>query len=128
MINEMRPRHLSALTLTLYPGTDLYQEWRAGRFQAATARDTLREARLLIEKLEVDPLHLHLRPCLQLRASEGRPARRPCILSIPSGPSAGERYWDAAGVEPGTLMEGRKMGGTGGEECLYFLRVTCYNR
>ena len=51
------PRHLSALTLTLYPGTDLYQEWRAGRFQAATARDTLREARLLIEKLEVDPLH-----------------------------------------------------------------------
>lgn len=44
MINEMRPRHLSALTLTLYPGTDLYQEWRAGRFQAATARDTLREA------------------------------------------------------------------------------------
>ena len=57
MINEMRPRHLSALTLTLYPGTDLYQEWRAGRFQAATARDTLREARLLIEKLEVDPLH-----------------------------------------------------------------------
>ena len=57
MINEMRPRHLSALTLTLYPGTDLYQEWRAGRFQAATARDTLREARLLIEKLEVAPLH-----------------------------------------------------------------------
>ena len=57
MINEMRPRHLSALTLTLYPGTDLYQEWRAGRFQAATARDTLREARLLIEKLAVDPLH-----------------------------------------------------------------------
>lgn len=74
MINEMRPRHLSALTLTLYPGTDLYQEWRAGRFQAATARDTLREARLLIEKLAVDPLHFTCRPCLQLRASEGRPA------------------------------------------------------
>lgn len=57
MMNEMRPRHLSALTLTLYPGTELYQDYRAGRFEPVTPEDTLREARLLIEKLEVDPLH-----------------------------------------------------------------------
>ena len=57
MMNEMRPRHLSALTLTLYPGTELYEEYRAGRFQPITPMDSLREARLLIEKLEVDPLH-----------------------------------------------------------------------
>ena len=57
MMNEMRPRHLSALTLTLYPGTELYEEYRAGKFQPITPMDSLREARLLIEKLEVDPLH-----------------------------------------------------------------------
>ena len=57
MMNEMKPRHLSALTLTLYPGTELYDDWRAGKFQPITPMDSLREARLLIEKLEVDPLH-----------------------------------------------------------------------
>ena len=57
MMNQMKPRHLSALTLTLYPGTELYEDWRAGRFQPVTPMDSLREARLLIEKLEVDPLH-----------------------------------------------------------------------
>ena len=57
MMNEMKPRHLSALTLTLYPGTELYDDWRAGKFQPITPMDSLREARLLVEKLEVDPLH-----------------------------------------------------------------------
>ncbi len=57
MMNQMKPRHLSALTLTLYPGTELYEDWQAGRFQPITPLDTLKEARLLIEKLEVDPLH-----------------------------------------------------------------------
>lgn len=57
MMNEMKPRHLSALTLTLYPGTELYDDWRTGKFQPITPMDSLREARLLIEKLEVDPLH-----------------------------------------------------------------------
>ncbi|WP_294510344.1 radical SAM protein [uncultured Intestinimonas sp.] len=57
MMNEMKPRHLSALTLTLYPGTELYADYQAGKFQPITPMDSLREARLLIEKLEVDPLH-----------------------------------------------------------------------
>ena len=57
MMNEMKPRHLSALTLTLYPGTELYADYRAGKFQPITPMDSLREARLLVEKLEVDPLH-----------------------------------------------------------------------
>lgn len=57
MMNEMRPRHLSALTLTLCPGTELYADYRAGKFQPITPVDSLREARLLVEKLEVDPLH-----------------------------------------------------------------------
>ena len=57
MMNEMKPRHLSALTLTLCPGTELYADYRAGKFQPITPVDSLREARLLVEKLEVDPLH-----------------------------------------------------------------------
>lgn len=57
MMNEMKPRHLSALTLTLYPGTELYADYQAGKFQPITPMDSLREARLLIEKLEVDTLH-----------------------------------------------------------------------
>ena len=57
MANAMRPRHLSALTLTLSPGTALYRDWREGRFQPAAPADTLREAGELIRRLEVDPLH-----------------------------------------------------------------------
>ena len=57
MMNEMRPRHLSALTLTLYPGTELYDDWRAGRFTPITPTESLQEIRLLLEKLDVDPLH-----------------------------------------------------------------------
>lgn len=57
MVNEMRPRHLSALTLTLYPGTQMEQDFRAGRFHPATAEETLREARALVQGLDVDPLH-----------------------------------------------------------------------
>lgn len=57
MVNEMKPRHLSALTLTLYPGTELYKDWQAGRFKPATPEDDLWETRLLVEKLNVNPLH-----------------------------------------------------------------------
>ena len=57
MMNEMKPRHLSALTLTLDPGTELYQDYRAGRFHPITPRESLLEAKLLLENLTVDPLH-----------------------------------------------------------------------
>lgn len=58
MMNEMRPRHLSALTLTLEPGTALYRDWREGRFRPITPRESLEELRLLLERLTVDPLHV----------------------------------------------------------------------
>lgn len=57
MVNEMKPRHLSALSLILQPGTALYRDWQAGRFTPISARESLEEVRLLIEKLMVDPLH-----------------------------------------------------------------------
>ncbi len=57
MMNRMKPRHLSALSLMVKEGTALYEDWKAGRFQTVTAEETLREIRWLIEGLEVDPLH-----------------------------------------------------------------------
>lgn len=57
MVNQMQPRHLSALTLTLYPGTELYEDWQAGRFQPITPEDALRETRLLVENIDVNPIH-----------------------------------------------------------------------
>lgn len=57
MVNEMKPRHLSALSLILQPGTALYRDWQAGRFTPISARESMEEVRLLIEKLTVDPLH-----------------------------------------------------------------------
>ncbi len=57
MMNEMKPRHLSALTLTVDEGTILAQEVRQGKFQLITPEETLLEIRLLLERLEVSPLH-----------------------------------------------------------------------
>lgn len=57
MMNAMKPRHLSALSLMVEPGTPLYRDWEAGKFELLTAEESLGEVRLLIEKLEVDPLH-----------------------------------------------------------------------
>ena len=33
MMNEMKPRHLSALSLMIEEGTALYRDWQAGKFQ-----------------------------------------------------------------------------------------------
>ncbi len=57
MINEMKPRHLSALTLMLEPGTPLYQEYRDGKFQLISADESLMETRMLVDGLQVNPLH-----------------------------------------------------------------------
>lgn len=57
MMNEMKPRHLSALSLMIEEGTALYRDWQAGKFQPVTAEESLMEVGLLIEKLTVDPLH-----------------------------------------------------------------------
>ena len=57
MINEMRPRHLSAMTFAPAKGTPLGEDVLAGRFQVCTPDQILEECRLLIEHLDVDPLH-----------------------------------------------------------------------
>jgi radical SAM superfamily enzyme YgiQ (UPF0313 family) len=57
MMNQMKPRHLSALTLIPELGTPLYQDIREGRFQLINAEESLMETRMLVEGLTVSPLH-----------------------------------------------------------------------
>lgn len=57
MINEMKPRHLSAMTFAPAKGTPLGEDVLAGRFQVCTPDQVLEECRLLLEHLAVDPLH-----------------------------------------------------------------------
>ncbi len=57
MMNVMKPRHLSALTLIPEPNTPLYRDVKEGRFQLINAEESLLETRGLVEGLTVDPLH-----------------------------------------------------------------------
>ena len=57
MINEMKPRHLSAMTFAPAKGTPLGEDVLAGRFEVCSADHVLEECHLLIEHLDVDPLH-----------------------------------------------------------------------
>ena len=57
IINEMKPRHLSAMTFGPAKGTPLGDDVLAGRFKVCTPDHVLEECRMLIEHLDVDPLH-----------------------------------------------------------------------
>lgn len=57
LVNKMKPRHLSALTLMADPGTELYDDVQAGRFKLPTANEVLEETRILIENINYGPLH-----------------------------------------------------------------------
>ena len=57
MINEMQPRHVSSMTLQLVPGTPLYEDMSAGRFQPQTAQGILEETRLLLQNIKYGPIH-----------------------------------------------------------------------
>ena len=92
MMNQMRPRHLSALTLTADPGTKLYRDVREGRFQMLSPRETLEEAKLLIEHLTVNPLHFtsnHASNYLPLKG--GLPEDREKFLTMLEQALSGER-------------------------------------
>ena len=57
IINDMKPRHLSAMTFAPAKGTPLGEDVLAGRFKVCTADQVLEECKLLLEHLDVDPLH-----------------------------------------------------------------------
>lgn len=91
MMNTMRPRHLSALTLTIPEGTELYEDHRAGRFQLISPAESLLEIRRLVEVLTCDPLHFtcdHASNYLPLKGS--LPQDREKFLALLDGALAGE--------------------------------------
>lgn len=57
LVNRMKPRHLSLLSLMLQPETKLYRDWQQGRFVPCTPEEVLREVRCIVENVTVDPLH-----------------------------------------------------------------------
>ena len=57
MINEMRPKHLSSMTLMAIEGTPLYEEIRRGEFTLQTPFEALLETRELVSQIELSGLH-----------------------------------------------------------------------
>ena len=83
IINDMKPRHLSAMTFAPAKGTQLGEDVLAGRFEVCTPDQILEECRLLIEHLNVDPLHFtsnHASNYLPLKG--GLPEDREKFLSL----------------------------------------------
>lgn len=86
LINRMGPRHLSALTYMPTPGTRLGDAAARGEFQLLTPRQALEETRLLLEHLEVEPLHFtcdHASNYLPLKG--GLPEDKARLLSLIDG-------------------------------------------
>ncbi|MEO0080253.1 MAG: radical SAM protein [candidate division WOR-3 bacterium] len=52
VVSEMNPNYLSALTLTPIPGTPLWQEMAAGRFELPSPEELALELRLFLEQVE----------------------------------------------------------------------------
>ncbi len=57
LINEMKPRHVSAMTLQLVPGTPLHGRMLAGNFTPLSPPEMLEETRLLLEHIDHGPIH-----------------------------------------------------------------------
>ncbi len=91
MINQMNPRHLSAMTFAPAKNTPLGDDVLAGRFAVCTPDQILEECRLLIEHLEVDPLHFtsnHASNYLPLKGS--MPDQRQEFLDMIDGALEGK--------------------------------------
>ena len=83
IINDMKPRHLSAMTFAPAKGTPLGEDVLAGRFEVCSPDHILEECRLLVELLDVNPLHFtsnHASNYLPLKG--GLPEDREKFLSL----------------------------------------------
>ena len=57
MINDMKPKHLSSMTLMAIEGTPLYDEVQRGELTLQTPFETLLETRELVRQIELSGLH-----------------------------------------------------------------------
>ena len=53
ILNEIDPEYAGALTLTLVPGTPLYDEWQRGAFHPIDPFQSLEELKLMVENLNL---------------------------------------------------------------------------
>lgn len=88
--NKMKPRHLSAMTFAPASNTPLGEDVVAGRFTVASPERIMEENKLLIEHLDVNPLHFtsnHASNYLPLKGS--LPEDRETFLSLIEGAQKG---------------------------------------
>jgi radical SAM superfamily enzyme YgiQ (UPF0313 family) len=82
ILTEMDPDYAGALTLTLIPGTPLYQEWEKGEFELITPFDSLKELRIMVEQADFSDCFfssMHASNYLAIRGS--MPADRLKVLA-----------------------------------------------
>jgi len=57
LLNAMAPNHISVMTYMCTVGTELYEDFRAGRFIMQTPREALLETKTLLEHLNLPGVH-----------------------------------------------------------------------
>jgi radical SAM superfamily enzyme YgiQ (UPF0313 family) len=50
ILSEIDPEFAAALTMTMTPGTPLYKDWQAGRFELISPMDSLKELKAIVEQ------------------------------------------------------------------------------
>lgn len=98
MINRMKPRHVSAMTLQLVPGTPLYEDAQAGKFHPLSPAEMLEETRMLLEHIDYGPIHFtsdHASNYLPLKGTipEEAPGMIAAIDSALAGETAIRPEW-----------------------------------
>ena len=95
-LNRMQPRYLSFLSLMLIPGTPLYEEAQKNTFKELTADELLREARDIIQDLELKKTIFRSNHASNYLALEGRfPQDKERLLDALEAALSGE-----AGLRP----------------------------
>ena len=98
MINKMKPRHVSAMTLQLVPGTPMYEDAKAGKFHPLSPEEMLLETRTLLEHIDYGPIHFtsdHASNYLPLKGTipEEAPGMIAAIDSALAGETAMRPEW-----------------------------------
>lgn len=86
MVNEMKPRHLSALTYMPDEGSEMCEDVKAGRFQMLSPFEIMEETRVLLENITAGPIHFtcdHASNYLSLKGTI--PEETPKFLSMIDG-------------------------------------------
>ncbi len=76
VFSRMDPRFISCLCVTPVPGTPLYEEWEAGRFDLLEPEETLEELRLIIEHTHVTGVRVPSRTTPRTTCRSGAASRR----------------------------------------------------